>query len=251
MPNGKKIIAVLPAYNAAKTLERTVADISETWVDEIILVDDASQDNTVEVAEKLRLKVFVHAKNLGYGANQKTCYSEALKAGADIAVMVHPDHQYDPSAIPQLIQPLLNGQADAVFGSRMMTAGGALAGGMPYWKYLANIFLTKIENLVLGLKLTEYHSGFRAYSRKVLQTLPLEKNSNDFVFDTQIIVQLKVNGFKIKEVPIKTKYFPEASMIGLIKSLKYGLTILGVLGHYLLFKVTKFGQTKYLKDENN
>lgn len=250
MTQTKKVIAVLPAYNAAKTLERTVADISRDWVNDIILVDDASNDETVKVAKNLGLQVFVHPKNLGYGANQKTCYAQALQAGADIAVMVHPDHQYDSCAIPQLIEPLLKGETDAVFGSRMMTKGSALAGGMPYWKYLANIFLTSIENLVLGLKLTEYHSGFRAYSRKVLETLPLDKNSNDFVFDTQIIIQLKVNGFNIKEVPIKTKYFPEASMIGLVKSLKYGLTILGVLGHYLLFKLIKLGQTKYLKDEN-
>jgi len=247
MSNFKKVIAVLPAFNAAKTLTRTVADIPKDYVDEIILVDDASQDETVSVAKSLGLKVFVHEKNLGYGGNQKTCYQEALKAGADIAVMVHPDHQYDPGAIPQLIEPLLKNQADAVFGSRMMDKGGALAGNMPYWKYLANIFLTKLENLVLGLSLTEYHSGFRAYSRKVLATLPLEQNSNDFVFDTQIIVQLKVNNFTIKEVPIKTKYFPEASMIGLIKSLKYGLMILEVLGHYLWFKLTRLGVEKYVK----
>lgn len=251
MINAKKVIAILPAYNAAKTLARTVADIPPDWVNEIILVDDASSDETVQVAKNLGLKVFVHQKNLGYGGNQKTCYAEALQAGADIVVMVHPDHQYDPGAIPQLIEPLLKGEAEAVFGSRMMTKGGALSGNMPTWKYLANIFLTNIENLVLGLKLTEYHSGFRAYSRKVLATLPLEKNSNDFVFDTQIIVQLKVNNFTIKEIPIKTKYFPEASMIGLIKSLKYGLMILEVLAHYLLFKLTGLGRVKYLKNENN
>lgn len=251
MIKDKKIIAVLPAFNAARTLKRTVNDIPKDEVDEIILVDDASQDNTVEVAYQLGLKTFVHSKNLGYGGNQKTCYQKALKLGADIVVMVHPDHQYDPKVIPQLIKPLLNEEDDAVFGSRMMERRDALKGGMPRWKFLANIFLTKIENFVLGLNLTEYHSGFRAYTRKVLEILPLEKNSNDFVFDTQIIIQMKVNGFKIKEIPIKTRYFPEASMVGIKKSLKYGFSILLTLLHYLLFKISIVNDQKYLKYERD
>ena len=246
MVNNKKIIAVLPAYNAAKTLKQTVEDISRTYVDEIILVDDASKDNTVEVARNLGLKVFAHPKNLGYGANQKTCYAESLKAGADIVVMVHPDHQYDPKVIPHLILPLLNEECDAVFGSRMMVKNEALKGGMPWWKFLANIFLTEVENLILGLNLTEYHSGFRAYSKKVLETLPLEKNSNGFVFDSEIIVQLKVFKFKIQEIPIKTRYFKEASQVQFIKSVQYGLSILRLLFNYILFKLNLSRSRKFI-----
>lgn len=237
MKNNKKIIAILPAYNAYKTLQKTIDDISRDWVDEIILVDDCSRDQTVVLAKSLGLKTFCHEKNLGYGGNQKTCYHEALKAGADIVVMVHPDHQYDPKAIPELIKPLINEECDAVFGSRMMIRKNALKGGMPWWKYAANIFLTNVENFFLGLNLTEYHSGFRAYSKKVLETLPLAENSNDFVFDTQIIVQMKANDFTIKEVPISTRYFPEASMVGFKKSLQYGLSIFKVLFQYLIFKL--------------
>jgi glycosyltransferase involved in cell wall biosynthesis len=233
----KKIVAVLPAYNAAKTLEKTVKDIDPDWIDEIILVDDASRDDTVEISKKLGLKTFVHEKNSGYGANQKTCYKNALASGADLVVMVHPDHQYDPKSIPELLQKFSDGEADAVFGSRMMYPRNALAGGMPYWKFLANLFLTAIENLVLGMDLTEYHSGFRAYSRKTLETLPLEENSDDFVFDTEIIIQMKKANLKIKEIPILTRYFPEASMIGFIKSSGYGLSILGRMFRYLAWKI--------------
>ena len=235
MLNGKKIIVVLPAYNAAKTLEKTLFAIPKDWVDDIILVDDASKDNTVEVAKKLGLKTFVHEKNLGYGGNQKTCYREALKLGADIAVMIHPDYQYDPSFIPEMIQPIVRGECDAVFGSRMYVRRNALLGGMPYWKFIANIFLTKIENLILKMNLTEYHSGFRAYSKRVMQ-LPLRHNSDDFVFDTEIIVQMKVAGMKIKEIPITTRYFAEASMIGFSRSVKYGFAFFNVLKKYLFFK---------------
>lgn len=226
----------MPAYNAAKTLKMTVDAIPKGIADEIILIDDASRDNTVEVAQKLGLKVFAHPKNLGYGGNQKTCYKEALKMGADIAVMVHPDFQYDPAFIPQLILPIANGECDAVFGSRMKNPQNALRGGMPYWKFIANIFLTKLENFILGNDLTEYHSGFRAYNRKAMN-LPLQFNSDDFVFDTEIIVQMKIAGLKIKEIPITTKYFPEASMIGLWESIKYGSEILLVIAEYLLFRL--------------
>lgn len=235
MTNNKKVVVVLPAYNAAKTLKITLDAIPKDVVDDIILVDDASKDNTVEVARKLGLKIFVHPKNLGYGGNQKTCYKEALKLDADIAVMVHPDFQYDPTFIPEMIKPLANNECDAVIGSRMKIPENALKGGMPYWKFIANIFLTKIENFVLGNNLSEYHSGFRAYSKKVLE-LPLEFNSDDFVFDTEIIIQMKIAGLKIKEIPITTKYFPEASQIGFKRSLGYGLAILNVLKKYLLFK---------------
>lgn len=236
MLSGKKVIVILPAYNAEKTLERTVAAIPKGFADDIILVDDASKDKTVEVARRIGLKTFVHPKNLGYGANQKTCYGEALKLGADVAVMVHPDFQYDPSFIPQMIVPIIDGKADAVIGSRMAVPKNALAGGMPYWKFVANIFLTKIENFVLGLHLSEFHSGFRAYGRKVME-LPLELDSNDFVFDTEIIVQMKIAGIRISEIPITTRYFPEASMIGFTRSTKYGLAILGVLFRYVFFKL--------------
>lgn len=237
LANNKKVIVVLPAYNAEKTLEKTLKDIPSEWIDDIILVDDFSRDNTVKLARDMGLKTFVHPENLGYGANQKTCYKKALEYGADIIVMVHPDHQYDPKAVMRLIGPLAEGSVDAVFGSRMIFPKEALKGGMPYWKFAANIFLTKIENLILGLRLTEYHSGFRAYSSEVLEKIPLEENSDDFVFDTEIIVQLKVAGFEIKEIPIPTRYFPEASMISFRRSTVYGLSILAVMLKYILHRL--------------
>lgn len=233
IPN-KKIVIVLPAYNAEKTLKKTVDSIPKDYVDEIILVDDCSRDETVSLSKSMGIKTFIHEKNLGYGGNQKTCYKEALKLGADIVVMVHPDFQYDPVFIPDMISPIANGYADAVSGSRMIIDGGARKGGMPLWKYIANIALTKIANFFLGLQLSEYHSGFRAYSRKVLETMPIEKNSNNFVFDTQIITQLKSFGYKIAETPITTKYFPGASMIGFFKSVEYGTSILMVLFSYTI-----------------
>lgn len=238
MMDNKKIVAILPAYNAAKTLEKTVKDIPSDLVDDIILVDDASKDNTVEIAKKLGLKVFVHPVNRGYGGNQKTCYKEALKIDADIVVMVHPDFQYDPKFIPELIKPLVKDEADAVFGSRMLVPKNAIAGGMPYWKFVANIFLTALENLVLGLRLSEFHSGFRAYSSRVLKAIPFEENSDDFVFDTEIIIQMKKAGIcRIKEIPISTRYFPDASMISFIRSSSYGLSILSNMIKYLLWKI--------------
>ncbi len=237
MQNNKKIIAVLPAYNAELTLRKTYDDIPKDWVDEIILVDDASRDKTVEVARTLPIIVIVHSKNLGYGGNQKTCYREALGRGADVVVMIHPDHQYDPKAIPGLIEPIVQGRADAVFGSRMIERGGARRGGMPYWKFVANIFLTKLENFVLGMHLTEYHSGFRAYSGRVLRTIALVQNSNDFVFDTEIIVQMKFANFRVMEIPIETRYFSAASMIGLRRSVRYGFAILLVLMRYVFQRV--------------
>lgn len=253
MENKKKIIAVLPAYNAAKTLKLTLDDIPANTIDDIILVDDASQDETVSIAKILGLKVFVHPINRGYGGNQKTCYQEALALGADIVIMIHPDHQYNPKLVPQMLKPLINDECDAVFGSRMLNKQEALNGGMPKWKFLANIFLTKIENFMLGINLSEYHSGFRAYSRRALTSLPLEKNSDDFVFDTEIIVQLVANDFEIKEIPINTSYFKDASSISLKRSIKYGLDILKTLAKYKLEKLhlRHCGQFAKIKNYEN
>ena len=216
-----RVVAVLPAYNAQSTLERTVTDIDRSVVDEIILVDDSSRDRTVQIAKKLGLKVFEHASNRGYGANQKTCYDKALEAGAEIVIMVHPDYQYDPRIIPQLIGPIARGEADA---------------GMPLWKHNANILLTAFENMVLGTYLTEYHSGFRAYSARLLRRVNYHANSDGFVFDTEIIVQALANHFKIDEVPIRTRYFEEASSIRLGPSIVYGLGILRVMAGYALHR---------------
>ncbi len=228
-----KTIVVLPAYNAEKTLERTVKDIPEDVIDDIILVDDVSKDGTVKVARKLGLKVFVHDKNIGYGGNQKTCYQKALEMGADIVVMVHPDYQYDPTIIPKLIEPIKRGEADAVFGSRMMK-GGALEGGMPLWKHNVNILLTAFENVMMGTYLTEFHSGFRAYSAKTLKTINFMANSDNFVFDTEIIAQLVVHNFKIDEIPIRCRYFEEASSIKFWPSVVYGLSIIWTMLKYMI-----------------
>ena len=231
----RKVVVVMPAYNAEKTLKRTLDDIPRDWVDEIILVDDRSRDRTVEIARSLGLRVFVHEKNKGYGGNQKTCYREALRLGGDIMVMVHPDHQYDPTVIPQLITPLLDGACDAVFGSRML-GGRPLEGGMPKWKYLGNILLTAMENAAFYMYLTEYHSGLRAYSRRYLETVKFELNSDDFVFDSEIIAQGVIHKMRIREIPIATRYFEEASRIGFLRSLVYGLAILKTLVKFKLHK---------------
>jgi glycosyltransferase involved in cell wall biosynthesis len=227
----QKVCVVMPAYNAEKTLERTLADLPLDWVDDIVVVDDASRDRTVEIARSLGLHVVVHPKNRGYGGNQKTCYREALSRGADVAVMVHPDHQYDPKCVPELVAPLLRGQCDAVFGSRML-GGRPLEGGMPKWKYLANIGLTAVANATFYVFLSEYHSGLRAYSRRFLESVNLEANSDDFVFDTEIIAQAVWQGLRIQEIPIQTRYFPEASQIGFRRSVRYGFAVLGVLMRY-------------------
>jgi len=237
----KKVIVVMPAYNAARTLERTLDDIPRDWVDEIILVDDRSRDDTVDLAKKLGLRVFVHTENRGYGGNQKTCYTEALKLGGEIIIMIHPDHQYDPRVIPQLVMPLLYDECDAVFGSRML-GGRPLEGGMPKWKYLANIFLTALENATFYMYLTEYHSGLRAYSRRYLETVNFMKNSDNFVFDSEIIAQGVLRKMRIREIPIETRYFPAASQIGLGRSIIYGLSILKTL---VKFKLHKKGLVKF------
>jgi glycosyltransferase involved in cell wall biosynthesis len=227
------VFIVLPAYNAAKTLERTVHEIPPEHRENLLLVDDASTDNTVAIAEGLGLTVIRHAQNRGYGANQKTCYRAALEAGAEIIVMLHPDHQYDARLIPDLIHPLLREETDAVFGSRML-GGRPKEGGMPTWKYNANIFLTAAANAVFGRYLTEIHSGFRAYTAKYLNTVRFEENRDDFVFDTEIIAQGMASGLFFKEVAIETRYFPEASSISFGESVRYGLGVLQVLMRYFL-----------------
>lgn len=228
-----KIIVVLPAYNAAKTLERTYADIPKDKVFRIILVDDVSQDQTVEIARSLGLSVIIHVQNRGYGGNQKTCYLEALKEGADVVVMLHPDHQYDSKLVPELVRPILEGEAEMVMGSRILN-GRALEGGMPGWKYAANRVLTTLENFIFRTHLTDCHSGFRAYSRRLLTTVPFLLNSDDFVFDSQMIAQAVCAGFCISEIPVQARYFPEASSVNLKVSTIYGMKTCGVLLRYLL-----------------
>jgi glycosyltransferase involved in cell wall biosynthesis len=237
MSSNAKIVIVLPAYNAAKTLEKTYLDIPKDKVSKIILVDDVSQDQTVEVARSLGLSVVIHIQNRGYGGNQKTCYLEALKEGADVVVMLHPDHQYDSKLVPELVEPILGGKADMVMGSRILN-GRALEGGMPAWKYLANRVLTKAENIIYGTNLTDCHSGFRAYSRKLLTTVPFLLNSDDFVFDSQMIAQAAYLGFKIQEVAVQARYFPEASSVNFRVSTVYGIKTTGVM---LRFIFQRFG----------
>lgn len=230
----KKIFIVLPAYNAAKTLHRTLDEIPSNFRKKnIILVDDGSKDNTAELAREAGVTVFIHPVNRGYGGNQKTCYTEALAAGADLVVMLHPDHQYDATVIPHLVQPILDGAADAVFGSRML-GGRPLEGGMPWWKFNANVLLTAAANIIFRRYLTEIHSGFRAYSRRYLETVRFIENSDDFIFDTEIIAQGMMNKLTFQEVPIVTRYFPEASSINLQRSIIYGFGILAILFKYWL-----------------
>jgi glycosyltransferase involved in cell wall biosynthesis len=222
-----RVAVVMPAYNAAQTLERTVADIDRDVVDDIILVDDASADHTVELAARLGLCVHRHHANRGYGGNQKTCYGLAVNRGADIIVMVHPDYQYDPRLVPAMAHMIHSGIYDVVLGSRIL-GKGALAGGMPLVKYVANRFLTAFQNILVGEKLSEYHTGYRAFSRKVLETLPLEENSNDFVFDNQMLCQVIAFGFRMGEVSCPTRYFAEASSINIPRSIVYGLGVMRV-----------------------
>lgn len=235
MLNGKKIVVVMPSYNAAKTLAPTVEDVPREIVDEILLVDDASGDDTVRLANELGLTVFVHERNFGYGRNQKTCYREALRRGADIVVMVHPDYQYSPHLIVPMAGMIAYGEYDVVIGSRIL-GKGALAGGMPLYKYVANRFLTLVQNTLLGFKLSEYHTGFRAFRREVLETLPLNENSDDFVFDNQMLAQVIHFGFRVGEISTPTRYFPEASSINFARSVRYGL---GVLATSLQFRLQR------------
>jgi glycosyltransferase involved in cell wall biosynthesis len=234
--NRPRVIIVMPAYNASRTVGATYSAIPAGVADEVILVDDASIDDTAEVARGLNLKVIVHPQNTGYGGNQKTCYKAALADGADIVVMLHPDGQYDPEILPHLVEPLARGEADIVLGSRMMDPKAALAGGMPLWKWLANKFLTGVENLVLGQRLSEYHTGYRAYNRRFLETIPFGRNANAFVFDTEVLVQAAHFRMRIKEVPVKTVYAKESSSIGFRASVVYGLNTLVTLLKYLLHR---------------
>ncbi|MGO9897574.1 MAG: glycosyltransferase family 2 protein [Bryobacteraceae bacterium] len=236
MINGKRIVVVLPAYNAAKTLETTVRELPEI-VDESILVDDHSRDDTAEVARRLGLTVDVHPQNRGYGGNQKTCYAKALERGADVVVMLHPDYQYNPLLVTPIATMIAYGVYDLALGSRIL-GGGALRGGMPVYKYISNRFLTLVQNLLMGAKLSEYHTGFRAYSRQLLEAMPLERNSDDFVFDNQVVAQAVLMGARIGEISCPTRYFPEASSINFRRSAIYGL---GVLRTSLQFRLAKWG----------
>jgi len=236
----KKVIVVLPAYNAARTLEKTVAEIPN-WVDEIILTDDASKDNTVEVAEKIGIKhIIKHEQNKGYGGNQKSCYNKALELGADIVIMLHPDYQYTPKLIPSMVNIIEQDLYDIVLGSRIL-GNGALKGGMPWYKYVANRLLTLFQNIMTGQKLSEYHTGYRAFSKKALQSIDYNSNSDDFIFDNQMLAQLIYKNFGIAEVTCPTKYFAEASSINLQRSSIYGL---GCLKISVLFRLNKMGILK-------
>lgn len=224
----------MPAYNAAKTLEDTFRAIPPGYYDEIVVVDDHSRDETTALAERLSLKAIRHPHNVGYGGNQKTCYMEALRDGASIVVMLHPDGQYDPAIIPEMIRPIRDGQADMVLGSRMLVEGGARRGGMPLWKRVANHFLTSAENLAMGRRFSECHTGYRAYSRRFLETVPFLRNSNGFVFDTEVIFQAVAFGLPVREIPISTRYFEDASSVGFRSGVVYGLGTLWTALRYLL-----------------
>lgn len=239
MFNGKKVVVVMPAYNAARTLTQTHEEVlAQDFVDEVILVDDASADATAEIARKLaKTTVHTHPENRGYGGNQKTCYRLALEHGADIVIMVHPDYQYTPKLIPAMTSMIGNGLFACVLGSRIL-GGGALKGGMPLWKYIANRVLTLVANWLMGAKLSEYHTGYRAFSREILETLPLDANSDDFVFDNQMLAQILWKRYPIGEVSCPTKYFPEASSINFRRSLRYGF---GCLGTAVSFRLARMG----------
>jgi len=234
-PSKPKVVVVMPAYNAAKTLHMTYADLPRNVVDLVILVDDGSSDETARIARELGLELFVHDRNYGYGANQKTCYREALRAGADIVVMVHPDYQYDPTLLPEIIRPIEAGQADVVLGSRLMGIH-PIRQGMPWWKYYSNRFLTTLENLVFGLRLSEYHTGYRAFRRQVLESVNLQMDSDRFIFDQEILAQIVNLKMRITEVPVPTRYFAQASSASLFQSSVYGVSILWLLVRYLLHR---------------
>jgi len=235
MIHGKKVVVVMPAYNAEKTLQRTYEEIPLEYVDDIILVDDHSSDRTVAIAKAMHIKTFVHRQNMGYGANQKTCYTEALKIGADVIVMIHPDYQYTPKLIVAMASLIALGQYDVVLGSRVLSEG-ALKGGMPLYKYISNRVLTFIQNILLDKKLSEYHTGYRAFSRNVLETLPLNENSDDFVFDNQMLAQVCFFNYSIGEISCPTKYFEDASSVNFKRSVIYGLGVLKTSFAYWLQK---------------
>jgi len=241
MLNGKKVVVVMPAYNASRTLRQTYNEVPLDVVDEVLLVDDASSDETVALARELGLTTFLHERNLGYGKNQKTCYREALKRDADIVIMLHPDYQYSPRLLTSLAGMIASGHYDIALGSRILGVG-ALQGGMPRYKYISNRFLTAAQNLLLGYKLSEYHTGFRAFSRKVLKSLPLEADTDDFLFDNEVLAQAIYFKFNIGEISCPTKYFPEASSISFKRSVRYGC---GVLWTSLKFRMQKMGLAKF------
>ena len=231
------VVVVMPAYNAARTLERTYADIPFETVDHVLLVDDVSADRTVDVARRIGLEVIAHERNVGYGGNQKTCYDAALRGGAGVVVMLHADYQYDATRIPALVEPIAKDDRDLMLGSRFL--GDPIAGGMPKWKYVSNRFLTGVENLAFGLRLSEYHTGLRAYSRRLLETIPYHANSDDFVFDQELIAQVVAAGMRdrIGEIAVPTRYFEEASSVGFRRSVVYGLSTLRVVARYLLHRL--------------
>ena len=234
-PSKPKVVVVMPAYNAAKTLHMTYADLPQNVVDLVIVVDDGSSDETARIARELGLELFIHDRNYGYGANQKTCYREALRAGAEIVVMVHPDYQYDPTLLPEIIRPIEAGEADVVLGSRLMGIH-PIRQGMPWWKYYSNRFLTTLENLVFGLHLSEYHTGYRAFRRQVLESVNLQMDSDRFIFDQEILAQIVNLKMRITEVPVPTRYFAQASSASLFQSSVYGVSILWLLVRYLLHR---------------
>ncbi len=241
MLNGKRILVVLPAYNAAKTLRKTVTELDRQVADDVVLVDDFSSDDTVRLAREMGIRCFLHRKNYGYGRNQKTCYAEGLKSDADVVVMLHPDYQYSPKLVPAIAAMVASGEYDVVLGSRIL-GGKARKSGMPIYKYIANRALTLIQNFLLGSKLSEFHTGFRAFSRKVLEQLPLNRNSDDFVFDNQILAQAIHFGFEVGEISCPTRYSPEASSISFRRSVLYGF---GVLYTSVCFRLQKLGLAKF------
>jgi len=244
-PARPKVVIVMPAYNAAKTLEDTFRRIPAGYYDEVVVVDDHSRDETAELAKRLSLKAIRHPHNVGYGGNQKTCYMEALRDGAGIVVMLHPDGQYDPAIIPEMIRPIQEGRADMVLGSRMMVRGGAARGGMPVWKRVANRFLTGLENLAMRRRFSECHTGYRAYSRRFLETVPFLRNSNGFVFDTEVIFQAVQFGLRVEEVPISTRYFADASSVGFRAGVVYGLGTLGTALRFVLHRTGLLASEKF------
>jgi glycosyltransferase involved in cell wall biosynthesis len=239
-----KVVVVMPAYNAARTLHMTYADLPHDMVDLVILVDDGSSDETTKIARELGLELFIHNRNYGYGANQKTCYREALEAGADIVVMVHPDYQYDPTLLPEVVRPIQEDRADVVLGSRLLGAN-PMQQGMPWWKYISNRFLTGLENVVFGLRLSEYHTGYRAFRREVLESVNLAMNSDKFIFDQEIMAQLVNIKMRITEVPVPTRYFKQASSASFIQSSVYGISILWLLARYLLHRSGMIRQRRF------
>jgi glycosyltransferase involved in cell wall biosynthesis len=239
------VVIVMPAYNAAKTLEDTFRRIPAGYYDEVIVVDDHSRDDTAALAQSLNLKAIRHPHNVGYGGNQKTCYMEALRDGADIVIMLHPDGQYDPAILPEMIRPIQEGRADMVLGSRMMLPGGAARGGMPLWKRIANRFLTTAENLAMGRQFSECHTGYRAYSRRFLETVPFLRNANGFVFDTEVIFQAVHFDLRVVEVPISTRYFADASSVGFRAGVVYGLGTLATAARFLLHRWGMISSEKF------